>query len=317
MAHRRARLTVFGRQLLVDRVIVDGWPVAHAAEAAGVSRQTAGKWVRRFREGGTRALEDGSSRPHRSPRALPEERVAAILVARHELGYGPHRLAPIVDVPRSTIGDVLRRHGLSRLADRDRPTGIPIRYVRKRPGELLHIDVKKLGRIPDGGGHRFRGRGCGTPRAHAGYDFIHQAIDDASRVAYVAVFDDERGPTCAAFLRQAGAFFARLGVRIERVMTDNALNYRRSRDFSEAMVELGSRHKPIKPFQPWVNGKSERFNRTMAEEWAYARPYASNAERLAALQPWVYDYNHRRPHTALGGLTPMQFLVNNVSVNHT
>ena len=149
MAHRRAKLTVFGRRLLVDRVDTDGWTIARAAEAAGVSRQTATKWVRRWRTDREAGLEDRSSRPHRSPRALPQPTIEAILVARHELGVGPHRLSPVVGVPRSTIGDVLERHGLSRLADRDRPTGIPIRYVRERPGELLHMDVKKLGRIPD------------------------------------------------------------------------------------------------------------------------------------------------------------------------
>ena len=153
---------MFGRQLLVDQVEVDAWTLAKAAEAAGVSRQTATELVHRYRELGAAGLEDRSSRPHRSPRSLPEAQVAAILVAGHELGVGPHRLAPVVGSPRLTIGDVLRRHGLSRLADRDRPTGIPIRHVRERPGEPLHMDVKKLGRIPDGGGHRFRGRGHGT-----------------------------------------------------------------------------------------------------------------------------------------------------------
>jgi transposase InsO family protein len=302
VAHRRARLTVFGRQLLVARVEVEGWTLAKAAEAAGVSRQTATKWVRRYRELGEAGLEDRSSRPHRSPRSLPEERVAAILAARHELGVGPH---------------VLRRHGLSRLADRDRPTGIPIRYVRERPGELLHMDVKKLGRIPDGGGHRFRGRGHGTPRARRGYDYVHQVVDDMSRVAYAAVYPDERGPTCAAFLREAAAFFARLGVRIERVMTDNAKNYVASRAFQDALAEIGARHKRTPPFSPQVNGKSERFNRTLLDEWAYARAYATNNERLLALGPWLDHYNHHRPHTALGGLTPMEVLVNNVSGNHS
>ena len=316
MLHRRAKLTVFGRQLLVDRVEVDGWSIARAAEASGVTRQTATKWVIRHREEGPAGLEDRSSRPRRSPRALAPEKVSAILVARHELGYGPHRLAPIVDVPRSTIGDVLRRHGLSRLADRDRPSGVPIRYVRERAGELLHMDVKKLGRIPDGGGHRFRGRGNGTPRARTGYDYIHQAVDDHSRVAYAAAFSDERGTTCAAFLREAGAFFARHGVRIERVMTDNAKNYTRSRAFAEALTDLGARHKTTRPYRPQTNGKSERFNRTMLDEWAYARPYTSNEQRLAAFQPFIDHYNRDRPHTALRGLTPMATLVNNVSGNH-
>jgi len=320
MAHRRAKLTVFGRQLLVDRIETDGWTVAHAAAAAGVSRQTATKWVRRYRESGKAGLEDRSSRPRRSPRSLPDESVEAILVTRHELGVGPHRLAAALDLPRSTIGDVLRRHGLSRLADRDRPSGIPIRYVRERPGELLHMDVKKLGRIPDGGGHHFRGRGGGTPRAHAGYDYVHQVVDDMSRVAYAVIYPDERGTTCAAFLREAGAFFARLGVRIERVMTDNAKNYTDSRAFAAVLDELGARHLTTPPFRPQVNGKSERFNRTMLDEWAYARMYTSNAERIAALRPWLDEYNHRRPHSALGGRTPMRVLidhVNNVSVNHT
>ncbi len=233
---------------------------------------------------------------------------------------GPHRLTAALGIPRSTIGDVLRRHGRSRLADRDRPTGIPIRYVRERPGDLLHMDVKKLGRIPDGGGHRFRGRGQGTPRAHAGYDYVHQVVDDMSRVAYAAICPDERGTTCAAFLREAATFFARLGVRIERVMTDNAKNCTDSRAFAGALDELGARHLTIPPYRPQVNGKSERSDRTLLEEWAYARMYRSNEERIRALRPWLEEYNHRRPHTALGGRTPMQVLiaaVNNVSVNHT
>jgi len=191
------------------------------------------------------------------------------------------------------------------------------RYVRERPGELLHIDVKKLGRIPDGGGHHFRGRGSGTPRARRGYDYVHHAIDDASRVAYATVCADERGPTCASFLREAAAWFARQGVRIERVMTDNARNYVVSRHFQAAVSDIGARHKRTRPFRPQTNGKSERFNRTLLDEWAYARPYASNNERLMALGPFVEHYNNRRPHTALEGLTPMAVLVNNVSGNHT
>jgi transposase InsO family protein len=282
----------------------------------GVSRQTATKWVRRYWSEGLAGLEDRSSRLHRSPRRLAPEQVAAILAARHELGVGPHRLAPVVGSPRSTITDVLRRHGLSRLRDRDRPSGVPIRYVLERPGELLHIDVKKLGRIPDGGGHHFRGRGNGTPQARRGYDFVHQAIDDMSRVAYVDVFGDERGPTCAGFLRDAAAWFARQGVRIEWVMTDNARNYTLSHDFQAALAELGARHKRTRFHRPQTNGKSERFNRTMLDEWAYVRPYGTNSERLVALPVFVDHYNNHRPHTALKGLTPMAALVNNVSGNH-
>ena len=297
--HRKAKLTVFGRRLLVERIDVEGWPVAHAAAMTGVSRQTATKWVRRYRAEGLAGLEDRSSRPHRSPRILAPDQVALILAARHELGVGPHRLAPVVGSPRSTITDVLRRHGLSRLHDRDRPSGVPIRYVRERPGELLHIDVKKLGRIPDGGGHRFRGRGNGTPIARAGYDYVHAAIDDMSRVADVEAFGDERGPTCARFLREAAAWFARQGVRIERVMTDNARNYVDSRDFQAALADLRARHKRTRPRRPQTNGKSERFNRTLLDEWAYARPYASNNERLLALPDFVDRYNNQRPHTAL------------------
>jgi transposase InsO family protein len=315
--HRKAKLTVFGRRLLVERIELEGWPVAHAAAMTGVSRQTATKWVHRYRAEGLAGLEDRSSRPHRSPRTLAPEQVAAILAARHELGLGPHRLAPVVGSPRSTISDVLRRHGLSRLGDRDRPSGVPIRYVRERPGELLHMDVKKLGRIPDGGGHRFRGRGKDTPRARRGYDFVHQAIDDMSRVAYVDVFADERGPTCARFLREAAAWFARQGVRIERVMTDNAKNYTLSHDFQTALSDLRALHTRTRPRRPQTNGKSERFNRTMLDEWAYVRPYASNNERLIALPDFVDHYNRHRPHTALKGLTPMAVLVNNVSGNHT
>lgn len=318
MAHRRAKLTVLGRRLLVDRIVVDGMAVAHAADMVGVSRQTAWKWLRRFEAEGEAGLEDRSSRPHRIPRALPRERVDAILAARHEHRFGPHRLAPLVGVPRSTIGDVLRRHGLSRLADQDGPTGIPIRYVRERPGELLHVDVKKLGRIPDGGGHRVLGRVTGTPRSKGGgYDYLHVAVDDMSRVAYVGVFADERGTTCARFVLDAAAFFACHGVRIERVLTDNAKNYTRSKAFAGALDEIGVRHKVTRPFRPQTNGKAERFNQTLLREWAYVRRYDTNLARLAALPGFVERYNERRPHGSLGGRTPMSVLVNNVSGNHT
>jgi transposase InsO family protein len=308
---------VLGRQLLVDRIVVDGMAVAHAADMVGVSRQTAWKWLRRYEAEGLAGLEDRSSRPVRSPRALPQERVDAILAARHEHRLGPHRLAPIVGVSRSTIGDVLARHGLSRLRDQDGPTGIPIRYVRERPGELLHIDVKKLGRIPDGGGHRFRGRVTGTPRSHRGYDYLHVAVDDMSRVAYVAPFNDERGTTCARFLLDAAAFFASHGVRIERVLTDNARNYTMSHAFAAALDEIGARHKTTRPFRPQTNGKAERFNKTLLAEWAYVRRYDTNQARLDTLPGFVDRYNCQRPHGSLNGKPPMTVLVNNVSGNHT
>ena len=318
MAHRRAKLTVLGRQLLVDRILTDGMAVAHAADMVGVSRQTAWKWLRRYEAEGLAGLEDRSSRPAHSPRALPQARVDTILAARHEHRLGPHRLAPIVGIPRSTIGDVLARHGLSRLADQDGPSGIPIRYVRDRPGELLHIDVKKLGRIPDGGGHRVRGRVTGTPRTNgAGYDYLHVAIDDMSRVAYVGTFRDERGPTCARFLLDAAAFFASHGVRIERVLTDNAKNYTLSQAFAAALGEIGARHKRTRPFRPQTNGKAERFNKTLLTEWAYVRRYDTNQDRLDALPGFIDRYNCRRPHGSLNGQSPMTVLVNNVSGNHS
>jgi transposase InsO family protein len=252
------------------------------------------------------------------PRALPQAQVDAILAARHEHRFGPHRLAPLVEVPRSTIGDVLHRHGLSRLRDQDGPTGIPVRYVRERPGELLHIDVKKLGRIPEGGGHRVLGRVTGTPRTRgAGYDYLHVAVDDMSRVAYVGVFDDERGTTCARFVLDAAAFFASHGVRIERVLTDNAKNYTLSKAFAGALEGLGARHKVTRPFRPQTNGKAERFNGTLLTEWAYVRRYDTNQARLDALPAFIAYYNERRPHGSLDGQSPMTALVNNVSGNHS
>jgi transposase InsO family protein len=216
--------------------------------------------------------------------------VQRILRARRRLKQGPHQLAQVVGSPRSTIYGVLRRHQMSRLAHLDRPTGTPIRYERERPGELVHIDVKKLGKIPPGGGWRMRGRTIQTRRAsersrragRAGYDYLHAAVDDHSRVAYVEVHPDERGETCARFLARAAGFFAEQGVRIEQVMTDNAKNYVVSVAFGESMAALGITHVRIPPYRPRANGKVERFNRTLGEEWAYRRLYRSNPERLRA-----------------------------------
>lgn len=304
MSHPRGRLTVYGRSLLVRRVLVYGWRPAVAAEAAGVSRATVYKWLRRYRDEGEPGLRDRSSAPRRRPRALAPRQVRRILRLRLRSGHGPHRLAAALRCPRSTVYAVLRRHGCARLRDHDRPTRAPLRYVRERPGELLHLDVKKLGRIPDGGGWRVRGRSAEARGQGGGYDYLHVAVDDCSRFAVVGVYADERGETAAAFLRHAAALLAEHGVAVERVMTDRALAYTRSQAFRDVLSQLAVRHLITQPYRPQTNGKVERFHRTMVEEWAYVRPYTSNASRLAALARWVHAYNHRRPHTALEGRTP-------------
>jgi len=318
MGHRSARLSVYARQLLVDRVIVLGKPVAMVATELGVSRATGYKWVRRYRADGSLGLEDRSSRPRRSPRALPREQVEAILAARVSQRYGPHRLAYLTGHPRSTIWDVLRRAGMSRLDQADKLTGAPLRYVACHPGALLHQDHKKLGRIPQGGGHRVLGRaGASQRRADhgQGYDHFEVFIDDASRLGFVALVDDERPASAVEALERAAAFYAARGMRIERVLTDNGAAYR-SRAYGAALGHLGARHKRTRPYRPQTNGKVERLIKTMLGEWAYARPYRSNDERLEALPGWLWTYNHHRPHTALDGLTPHQALVNNVGGNH-
>ena len=310
MGHRRAALTPLGRRLLVERVLVEGWTQAAAASATGVSRATVAKWVKRFRDEGLPGLEDRSSAPHHRSHALPAAAIHRILRARRRTGDGPHRLGPTLGHPRSTIYAVLRRHGCSRVSDTDRSTRIPIRYERQRPGELVHVDVKKIGRIPPGGGHRVFGRSTEMRRKQQGrgYDYIHVAVDDRSRVAFVQVHRDELGTTTARFVLDAAAHFAELGVRIERIMTDRHLSYTRSTAFRDAVVEIDARHLTTPRYRPQTNGKAERFIQTMLREWAYRRLYTSNGARLAALSRWVDFYNRRRPHTALGGLPPISRL---------
>jgi transposase InsO family protein len=317
MAHANARLTEFGRLLLVQRITELGWPPAQAAESLGVSRATAYKWLGRYRAEGRAGLADRSSRPHRCPHALSPSQVRRVLAARRRRRQGPHRLGYDLGMARSTVYGVLARHGVSRLAHTDRASGVVVRYQREHAGELVHLDVKKLGRIPDGGGHRVHGRAKGARGRGLGYDYVHSAIDDRSRVAFSQLLDDETATTCARFLVEAASFFADQGVRIERVLTDNAKAYTESVVFAETAAGLGIRLKRTRRYRPQTNGKVERFNKTLLDEWAYARLYRSNTERRRALTRWLRFYNHRRPHTSLDGLTPMAILVNNVGGKHT
>lgn len=304
MSHGKAKLTPAGRLLLVERIEQDGWPAAHAAAMAGVSRATAYKWLARWRAEGIAGLRDRSSRPHSMPTRTSPEREAEVVELRRSWRRGPHLLGGRLEMAPSTVHAVLARHGLSRLSRLDRVTGEIIRYERDHPGELIHVDVKKLGRVPDGGGWRVHGRDQRPARGYGrtGYDYLHVAIDDHSRIAFVQARADEKGPTCAAFLLDAFSFFAELGITVERVMTDNAKCYTLSRDFQAA---LGQRkHKTTRPYRPQTNGKVERFNRTLTSEWAYARAFTSNAERLSTLDDWLIDYNWHRAHSALGNQPP-------------
>jgi len=302
------RLSPFGRALIVERV-GSGRPVAHVAAELGVSRQTAYRWVNRFREGGVEALFDRSSRPHASPNRTTEDREVAVLAARAELRQGPARLAVVTGVPARTISRILNRHQVPRLAWCDPVTGqlirasrtTALRYERERPGQLVHVDVKKLGRIPDGGGWRAHGRSEEVRGRGIGYDFIHAAVDDHSRLAYAEIHPDERSETCASFLQRAADYFAHHGItRIEQIITDNALAYRRAHAFPAAVTALGARQLFIKPHCPWQNGKVERFNRTLAIEWAYRQPFDSNSARADALAPFIEHYNTERIHSAHG-----------------
>jgi len=300
MAHANARLTVFSRLALAERVIVEGWPASEVARHFQVSRSTAYKWVRRYRTEGEAGLLDRSSRPHRQPRALPADAVAAILDARHHRRYGPHRLAPITGHPRSTIYGVLRRHGRSRLDGLDRVTGRPVRrYVAAYPGALVHQDAKPLVRVP----------GPPTTRRghHPGHDWLEVFVDDRSRLACVVLTrGGGQGDTVRA-LEVAVRWFAAHGITIERILTDNGASYR-SRAYAARLAELGIRHSRTRVRRPQTNGKAERFIGTLLAEWAYARPYRTNRDRLRRLAHFVDFYNRRRPHTALDGRSPLDVL---------
>ncbi|MCW2607277.1 MAG: family transposase [Frankiales bacterium] len=319
MSHANARLNEFGRNLAVERYLA-GQSAKDVAGQLGVSRQTVHKWVNRWRLEGPAGLADRSSRPHHSPQQVPLEVELQVLAARLQLHAGPVQLAAELDLPASTIGQVLRRWQMPLLRDLDRITGELLRhrvtderYEHPRPGDLLHVDVKKLGRIPPGGGWRLNGERAinhhNDHREPVGYDCIHVAVDDYSRVVYAEVLPDEKAATCAAFLHRAIRWFREQhGVVVRRVLTDNALSYRRSNAWAAVCTALQVKRRFIKPFCPWTNGKAERFNRTLLTDWAYARPWTSNAQRTAAFDGFLDRYNTRRAHTALGGQPPISRL---------
>jgi transposase InsO family protein len=294
-----------------------GWKQAHIAAAMGCSRNCVAKWIARYAAEGETGLHDRSSRPHHSPAKTAPEVERRVLDLRQQQRRGPAWIGPELGVPARTVSRILRRHGMPHLADLDPMTGevirasktTAVRYERDRPGELVHMDVKKLGKIPDGGGWRAQG---GTVPNHQsrvdktpiGFDYVHSLVDDHSRLAYSEVLPDEKGPTCAGFLGRAAAFFADNGItQIERIMTDNAWAYRWS--LRDAVAKLGARHVFIRPHCPWQNGKVERLNRTLQSEWAYRQVFTSNDDRAAALAPWIEYYNNRRRHSALGGNPPI------------
>jgi transposase InsO family protein len=318
VSHGNARTTVHGRKLIVARHQA-GWRKAHIAAAMGLSRKCVRTWISRYETEGDAGLEDRSSRPHTSPTRTPAEVEDRIIELRANERRGPDWLGAELGVPARTVSRVLARRGQPRLCVLDPITGevirsskhTAVRYERSQPGELVHMDVKKLGRIPDGGGWRAHGRAASrTSRRRAtvvGYDYVHSLVDDHSRLAYSEIHPDEKGATCAAFLTRAAAYFAEHGIdRIERVMTDNAWAYRYS--LREVCAALGARQKFIRPHCPWQNGKAERLNRTLATEWAYRQPFTSNDQRAAALAPWIEHYNTHRRHSSLGGLPPVSRL---------
>ncbi len=318
MSHANARTTIHGRRLIVERWR-DGWKKAHIAAAMGISRKCVRTWITRFQAQGEAGLVDRSSRPRNSPRRTSAEVEDRIVELRSRQRRGPAWIGAELGVPARTVSRVLVRRGQPRLAVLDPMTGqvirsskaTAVRYERSRPGELVHMDVKKLARIPDGGGWRAHGRAAGsTSRRRStvvGYDYVHSLVDDHSRLAYSEILPDEKGATCAAFLTRAAAYFATCGIlRIERVMTDNAWAYKWS--LREVITALGARQKFIKPHCPWQNGKVERLNRTLTTEWAYGQAFTSNDQRTAALAPWLEHYNTHRRHSALGGHPPISRL---------
>lgn len=317
MSHRNAPLSETGRLRLASCVVDDGWPLRRAAERFQVAVTTAARWAGRYRELGAAGMVDRSSRPHRSPNRTPtrtERRIIGVRVTRR---WGPARIAYLLGLNVSTVHNVLRRYRIARLRWLDRATGGVVRRMESvHCGDLVHVDVKKLGKIPAGGGWRMLGRTVGNRNAQAdksrgvskrnrklvrGYHFIHSAIDAHSRLVYSELLADERQETAAAFWLRANAWFAQCDITVRKVLTDNGSCYR-SHAFRDALGEI--EHRRTRPYRPQTNGKVERFHRTLADEWAYARLYTSDAQRCEQFPIWLHTYNHHRGHTALGGQPP-------------
>jgi transposase InsO family protein len=317
--HRNARTCPESRRLIARRVIEEGWTLTAAAEAAGVSVPTARKWVRRARRG--ESLEDRPSVPGRVANRTPRDRIEAVIALRR-IRLTADEIAEQLEMAPSTVSLICKREGLGRLP-RLEPTGPGRRYQRQRPGELVHVDVKKLGRIARPG-HRVTGsrapRGYHRQAYEQGWDYVHVLVDDATRIAYAEVLADEHPETAIAFLRRALAYPASMGIEVERLMTDNGNAYR-STAHAIACRELGIRHLRTRPYTPRTNGKAERFIKTLVDGWAYDAVYGSSRERTAALPAWLDRYNRKRPHRSLGRIPPMarlaQLNVNNVAGAHS
>jgi transposase InsO family protein len=311
VTHANAKFTPAGRLQLVKLVVEGGWKQSRVAERFQCHRATVSKWVARYRAEGEAGLHDWSSRPLHSPKRTAqrtERRIVALRVTRR---WGPHRIAYHLHLPQSTVSKVLARYRVPLLGHIDLNTGVrvrkvkAVRYERANPGDLVHVDVKKLGRIPDGGGHRTLGRVKGIKnQSGAGYAYLHSAIDDHSRVVYSEILENEQKETAAEFWTRANTFYAGLGITVTRVMTDNGSCFR-SGLFNDTLGEAIT-HKYTRPYRPQTNGKIERFHRTLAFEWAYAHHYDSDAARAATYQDWVHSYNHHRPHTGIGGKSPIE-----------
>lgn len=308
--HKNARLTPLGRAVMISRIEDEGWSVARAAEAAGLSKRTAIKWLGRHRRGGERRLYDRSSAPRRCPRRTSAEIIDQIQALRRQRMTGP-AIAQALGLARSTVGLILRRLGLGKLSALE-PKPPIVRYERSAPGEMIHLDIKKLGKF-NVQGHRVTGdRRAGRSRK-AGWDFLHVCVDDASRLAYTEILPSEGQQDTTAFLERAIAWLARHGVAVQRVMTDNGSAYR-SKLFARALQAAGARHIRTRAYRPQTNGKAERFIQTSLREWAYARPYACSDDRARSIRPWTDAYNLTRPHSGIAGLTPWQ-RVNNLLGN--